>query len=1221
MSHGHNALGSPCLSHLRRQQVSTIYQGSLISLYLCFQMLILVTGAFQVQGSHEPMVAMLGGEAELPCSLEPRQSIKYMKISWTRTLPSQVVHLYEDGRDKPEKAMEEYLGRTQLVKNVMHKGIVVLKILNVQTSDNGQYCCVIQHGSFYSEAVIELKVAALGSRPQFHVEVTKSRELRLECKSEGWFPRPKVQWMDSEGGEIPAQSETHTQDKGGLSYVTTSLLLREASQKNLTCSVWNPVLNQKKEEQFSIAGAFQVQGPHEPLVAILGGEAELPCFLLPPQNVKNMEIRWTRSLPSQVVHLYEDGRDKPEEAMVEYLGRTELVKNVMPKGIVVLKILNVQPSDNGQYCCAFKNGSFYNDTVIELKVAALGSHPQFHLEVTKSSQLRLECKSEGWFPQPKVQWTDSEGGEILAQSETHTQDKGGLSYVTTSLLLSEASQKNLTCSVWNPVLNQKKEEQFSIAGAFQVQGPHEPLVAMLGGVAELPCFLLPPQNVKNMEISWTRYLPSHLVHMYEEGRDKPQDAMKEYFKRTELERNVMHKGMVVLRIFNIQLSDSGQYRCAFQNGSFYSDTVIELKVAALGSHPQFHVEVTESSQLRLECKSEGWFPQPKVQWMDSEGREIPAETETHTQDKDGLFHVTTSLLLREASQKNLTCSVWNPVLNQKKEEHLSIAGAFRVQGPHEPMVAMLGGDAELPCLLLPHQSVKNMKISWTRFLPSQVVHLYEDGRDKPEEAHEEYFGRTELVTDYMDKGVVTLRILNVQPSDSGQYRCAFQHGSFYSDAIIMLKMAALGSHPQFHVEVTKSSQLRLECKSEGWFPQPKVQWTDSEGGEIPAEYETHTQDKGGLFHVTTSLLLREPPQKNLTCSIWNPVLNQKKEERLSTEVVEPISTTVNEPINTTVIPVVTSLAALLIMLIFIGLLYLLNNSLKNRSKNRSGKREYDTHHGTCQATRPVTRDYAAVPADQVEFYAECNPEGTSANAPGPAILAYYACVASTKPAQDGARTHAPGTAPASQEEHNTSPDQYGASADPPRTTLGKAAIGADSPKVTDADLDPEATCTYPPGTVSAAQEDHTTNPDQEGACADPPGAALPNATPKATNAHLDPEAAYTYPPGAAPAEAHDTLSSSASKAFANVRLFFKYNPKKKAELHGITERFTGLSIGPYLQKVSRELSCVNSQISCSSAQSPGSTTSMQSSHPLENLSNFNKNIVSHLEPLGAVPAQ
>ncbi|XP_070282982.1 selection and upkeep of intraepithelial T-cells protein 1-like isoform X2 [Myotis yumanensis] len=161
----------------------------------------------------------------------------------------------------------------------------------------------------------------------------------------------------------------------------------------------------------------------------------------------------------------------------------------------------------------------------------------------------------------------------------------------------------------------------------------------------------------------------------------------------------------------------------------------------------------------------------------------------------------------------------------------------------------------------------------------------------------------------MHKGIVILRILNVQPSDNGQYRCAFQNGSFYSDTVIELKVAALGSHPQFHVEVTKSRQLRLECKSEGWFPQPKVQWMDSEGGEIPAEPETHTQDNGGLFHVTTPLLLREASRKNLTCSVWNPVLNQKKEEQLLITVAEPDNT----------IPIIMGVAlALLILLNFLS---------------------------------------------------------------------------------------------------------------------------------------------------------------------------------------------------------------------------------------------------------------------------------------------------------------
>lgn len=63
------------------------------------------------------------------------------------------------------------------------------------------------------------------------------------------------------------------------------------------------------------SGTFQVRGPHETLVAMLGSEAELTCFLLPLQSVNDMKMGWTQSLPSQVMRLYWDGRDKSEKAM------------------------------------------------------------------------------------------------------------------------------------------------------------------------------------------------------------------------------------------------------------------------------------------------------------------------------------------------------------------------------------------------------------------------------------------------------------------------------------------------------------------------------------------------------------------------------------------------------------------------------------------------------------------------------------------------------------------------------------------------------------------------------------------------------------------------------------------------------------------------------------------------------------------------------------------
>lgn len=70
--------------------------------------------------------------------------------------------------------------------------------------------------------------------------------------------------------------------------------------------------------------------------------------------------------------MYKDGMDQPGEALGEYSGRTILVKDAISIGIVVLRILNVQPYDNGLYRCGFQHDSFYSDTLIELKVAGNG---------------------------------------------------------------------------------------------------------------------------------------------------------------------------------------------------------------------------------------------------------------------------------------------------------------------------------------------------------------------------------------------------------------------------------------------------------------------------------------------------------------------------------------------------------------------------------------------------------------------------------------------------------------------------------------------------------------------------------------------------------------------------------------------------------------------------------------------------------------------------------
>ncbi|CAM4655646.1 unnamed protein product, partial [Caretta caretta] len=121
--------------------------------------------------------------------------------------------------------------------------------------------------------------------------------------------------------------------------------------------------------QDGIRSKFTVIGPRDPVTAILGQETVLPCHLSPRMSAANMEVRWFRSAVSTIVHLYRDGKDQYEGQVPEYRGRTELLKAGLTDGNVPLRILNIRPSDEGQYHCFVQDGTFYEEAVLELRVA------------------------------------------------------------------------------------------------------------------------------------------------------------------------------------------------------------------------------------------------------------------------------------------------------------------------------------------------------------------------------------------------------------------------------------------------------------------------------------------------------------------------------------------------------------------------------------------------------------------------------------------------------------------------------------------------------------------------------------------------------------------------------------------------------------------------------------------------------------------------------------
>nr|XP_020850757.1 myelin-oligodendrocyte glycoprotein-like [Phascolarctos cinereus] len=115
------------------------------------------------------------------------------------------------------------------------------------------------------------------------------------------------------------------------------------------------------------SGQFSVIGPARPIQASVGGEAELPCYLSPPQSAQHMEVIWFQS--TRVVHHYRDGEDLFGDQAPTYHARTELVRDAITNGNVTLKIQDMRLLDAGKYKCLFEDGFHQEEAEMELTVS------------------------------------------------------------------------------------------------------------------------------------------------------------------------------------------------------------------------------------------------------------------------------------------------------------------------------------------------------------------------------------------------------------------------------------------------------------------------------------------------------------------------------------------------------------------------------------------------------------------------------------------------------------------------------------------------------------------------------------------------------------------------------------------------------------------------------------------------------------------------------------
>ncbi|CAJ1069654.1 trichohyalin-like [Xyrichtys novacula] len=204
-------------------------------------------------------------------------------------------------------------------------------------------------------------------------------------------------------------------------------------------------------------------GSSQPIVALVGEDVVLPCYLDPAVDAYDMTLEWARpDLNPRYVLVRRYGEEAGFKKNPSYRGRSSMFSEEMKHGNISLKISKVKLSDEGGYRCFSPELSQH--TTVQLVVGAVSSPV---LRVTRhNSGVLLECESKGWYPEPEMFLLDAEGN-LLSSSPTETiRGPDDLYTVSRKVTVEEKHGKNFSCRVTQKKIHQSRETHTVIPDHF-----------------------------------------------------------------------------------------------------------------------------------------------------------------------------------------------------------------------------------------------------------------------------------------------------------------------------------------------------------------------------------------------------------------------------------------------------------------------------------------------------------------------------------------------------------------------------------------------------------------------------------------------------------------------------------------------------------------------------------------------------------------------------------
>uniref|UniRef100_A0A3P9C4W7 Ig-like domain-containing protein n=1 Tax=Maylandia zebra TaxID=106582 RepID=A0A3P9C4W7_9CICH len=169
-------------------------------------------------------------------------------------------------------------------------------------------------------------------------------------------------------------------------------------------------------------------------------------------------------------------------------------------------------------------------------------------------------------------------------------------------------------------------------------------------------------------VEWTKYkLDPRFVYVWRDGGELESKKNPSYKGRTTVSLHKLKHGDISLNLSKVRLSDRGRYRCFLPD---MGETLMELIVGK-----KYLIFINQRSGLiALQCESAGWYPEPELLWLDSEGNLLSGGPTETLRGPDDLFTVSSRVTVEKRHSNNITCRVQQRNTNQTRETHIHISG-------------------------------------------------------------------------------------------------------------------------------------------------------------------------------------------------------------------------------------------------------------------------------------------------------------------------------------------------------------------------------------------------------------------------------------------------------------------------------------------------------------------------------------------------------------------